>query len=315
MTDEISIQLIVTAEPGAPRVSLNIPKSITAAKLREIASESTKIPLAAIKLIFRGRLIASDDSKLAVDEYKLEEGSALHCMGKPVLSDDSSAPSDSAATASSVLVPSSLVGSTVSISAASASAAASASSSLSSDPLLLALQNMRATNSPADYQTAVQVLDKLLANIIAHPLENKYRRVKKENPAFQRRLGGVPGGEAVLLAAGFVSGKDDKDEAADVYMMQASEDAWTRLLAVKEKVARAVREIDAARATNLPTAATGVGALNPFSMPSMVGGGGMPADLMGMGSGGMPPEMNRLISGMMSDPTAMQNMLRVSKHA
>jgi hypothetical protein len=302
--DTITIHLTITGEQGAPRVPLVIPKSISATQVRQRASETTRIPLNTIKLIFRGRLISDDDSKLAVDEYKLEEGSVLHCMGKPV--PNGSAGTDAAAATSTTPVVLPPNASTVSIPASAATSASTASSSISSDPLTAALQAMRAANSPADYQTAVQVLDKLLHNIMAHPLEEKYRRVKKQNPAFQRRLGGIAGGEAVLLAAGFVNEKDESN--ADVFMMQASAEAWPRLQATKAKVEQALRQVNAARAPSLPVGPP----MGQMGIPPMMGGaGGMPAGFPSMGQGNMPFDQQAM-ARMMSDPVAVQNILQVS---
>lgn len=53
-------------------------------------------------------------------------------------------------------------------------------------------------------------------------MEEKYRKVKKNNAAFQRRLGGLSGGDAAMKAAGFVVENDATDSGEEVYMMHAS---------------------------------------------------------------------------------------------
>ena len=96
----ITIQLTVPAAQGAPRVPLEIDETITARDLRQEASKATKIPQSSIKLIFRGRLITESD-QAAVTEYKLEEGSVLHCMGKPAANGEASSNAAAASTAAS----------------------------------------------------------------------------------------------------------------------------------------------------------------------------------------------------------------------
>ncbi|EJK56320.1 hypothetical protein THAOC_23825, partial [Thalassiosira oceanica] len=62
-------------------------------------------------------------------------------------------------------------------------------------------------------------------------MEEKYRSVKRSNAAFQRRLGGVPGGHEFMLAAGFALTTKDGEE---YYVLEASESKWTGLVAAKE---------------------------------------------------------------------------------
>lgn len=282
----ITVQLTLTGEQGAPKVPLTISKSITAADLRKSVSEATKIPSASLRLIFRGRMIGDDATKQVVSDFKLEEGSVIHCMGKPV---KDGAPPSSAPTSSAAAVPSAATmpaGSRVTIQPSSAASAASTPNSIEA-----ALQSLRSLNTPADYQTAVSTLDKVLSNIIDNPLEEKYRRVKKHNPAFQRRLGGIRGGDAAMIAAGFVSQMDGSDE---VYMIQASAEAWPKLLATKATVEAAVR--DAKSASGQPRVPS-----QPGTVPLFPNAGAF---------GGAPPDMQGAMANLLSDPNALQAMMR-----
>lgn len=300
MADNLTIHLTVTGSDGAPRVPLIISKTISASELRKEASETTKIPLSSLKLIFRGRLIADNASKEAVTEYKLEEGSVVHCMGKPASS--SSAPAAPAATAASAPAPVP-VAQQPTFNFMPPAAAATATAAVPADPLKAALQQLRSSSSPADYLTCVTTLEKILSNIVNNPMEEKYRKVKKQNAAFQRRLGGRPGGEAAMKAAGFITQQDNDEE---VYMMQASADAWPRLMATKATVSAAVQEATtaASQATAPPMMGGGMGGL-----PGM---GGMPA-MPGMGNPGMgmgSPDMQQA-ADFMADPAQLQAMLQV----
>jgi hypothetical protein len=140
-------------------------------------------------------------------------------------------------------------------------------------------------------------------------MEEKYRSVKKQNAAFQRRLGGLPGGDAAMLAAGFVVEGQGADES---YVLHASAEAWPKLVATKARVVAAVREAKSSTVGSVPPPAGGFGNMTGMGagMPGM-GAGGMP----GMGAGGMPgmgsPEMQNAMANMMSDPNALQSMLQV----
>ena len=138
-------------------------------------------------------------------------------------------------------------------------------------------------------------------------MEEKYRSVKRSNAAFHRRLGGVPGGHELMLAAGFDVVNRDGEE---YYALEASESRWTGLVAAREKVASVLAE---ANRTSGAPAAAGVGATGP--VPGAFGGGGlgaagsafsgMPGGMPGMPSmpGGMPsPDQMAQVQRMMQDP-------------
>jgi hypothetical protein len=283
----------VTGTDGAPRVPLSISKTITASNLRKEASETTKIPVAALKLIFRGRLIGDDDSKQAVPEFKLEEGSVVHCMGKP-------AGSQSPAPAASTPAARASLPAQPNLNFIPPTTASHGIPTPPADPLKAALQTLRSSCSPEDYLTSVTTLDKVLSNITSNPLEEKYRKVKKQNAAFQRRLGGRNGGDAAMKAAGFLTNQEDGEE---IYFIEASAEAWPKLMATKATVEAAVRDATAASTTAPPQASAPVGA---GVMPA----GGMPG-FGGMGGPMGSPDMERAVSDLMSNPTQMQAMLQV----
>jgi PUB domain/Ubiquitin family len=293
----ITIQLTVTAAPGAPRVPLGIDPAITPTQLRQEAAKATKIPIASIKLIVRGRLVADNDTLSAVTEYKLEEGTVLHCMGRPEDTGSVATGTAVASTTASFTLPS------VSVQAPATTATATGrtippSVAAESDPLQSALTVLETANSPAVYQAALSTLEKILSNIIEHPLEEKYRALKVQNPAFQRRLGGLPGGNAAILACGFTVEKVDGE---DKYCMEATADKWPALLATKAKVAQAVMRANANNAPppiNNSLVATGLGSLPPL--------GGMMGD--------MPGDSQQLLQAaaqLSSNPQLLQSMLQV----
>jgi len=302
----ITIQLTVPAAQGAPRVPLEISETITARDLRQEASKVTKIPHSSIKLIFRGRLITESD-QAAVTEYKLEEGSVLHCMGKPA--ENGGASSNAAAASTAVSATNSNLP-TVSVPSSSGGTASLPFHTSSSDPLRAALQTLRTSNPPDTYQTAITTLNKILNNITQHPLEEKYRALKVHNPAFQRRLGGLPGGDAAIKACGFTV--QTGDDGVEKYVMEASAEAWPAL----QQTARTVQAAAALANNNNSTNNNNAG----LGAPLGAAGGGMPNFMppMGMGGGGGfgappadSPAMQQAAAALMSNPQQLQAMLRV----
>mmetsp|Transcript_46180 Transcript_46180/g.139999 ORF Transcript_46180/g.139999 Transcript_46180/m.139999 type:complete len:461 (-) Transcript_46180:44-1426(-) len=292
----LTVHLALTSAPSSPRIPLKISKDIPAGLLRSSASEATKIPLSIIKLIFRGRLIADSDRD-AVVEFKLEDGCVVHCMGKPA--NEASEGTTSTVTANTTS-PSS-AGSSVSIPPGTAAAAAppSASFAADSDPLKTALTKMKSECSPpSTYLAGIQTLDKILSNIESHPMEEKYRRVKRGNAAFQRRLGGIPGGHDAMLAAGFsVEHEGEGDSRVEMYKIVPSADAWPKLVEARAKVGVALIE---AQGPNSAVPGLGQPAAGGV-LPVMPGMEGMPP---------MMPGMEEAASAMLSDPNSLQRMLQ-----
>lgn len=151
-------------------------------------------------------------------------------MGKPVQQSAASTASTTTAPAAAAAAPVAALPSVNLIPpAAAAAATASPTAAVSGDPVVAALRTLRASNPPQSYKTGVETLEKLLAKIVENPMEAKFRRVKKENPAFTRRLGGINGGENAMKAVGFVVETDENGQP--VYQMHASAEAWPKLLA------------------------------------------------------------------------------------
>jgi hypothetical protein len=160
MASSLTLYCAITAENGS-RVPITVSSaSITPTQLRLQASEATKIPLAQLRLIFRGRMIKDDTSLDAVKEYKLEDECVLHCMGKPNKDGDpaSSDPQPAAAAASAPTIsaaapPASTINTTTTTTTTTASAAAPPQ-----DPLQEALEQLRTNaRSPDVYTTAISV--------------------------------------------------------------------------------------------------------------------------------------------------------------
>lgn len=55
---------------------------------------------------------------------------------------------------------------------------------------------------------ALETVQTILGNAARAPAEDKYRRVRLGNAAFQRKVGSVPGGLELLRLAGFAEGEE-----------------------------------------------------------------------------------------------------------
>mmetsp|Transcript_22441 Transcript_22441/g.55534 ORF Transcript_22441/g.55534 Transcript_22441/m.55534 type:complete len:427 (+) Transcript_22441:202-1482(+) len=299
----LTVHCSITAENGK-RVPVTLEGKVTPTQLRTLVATATKIPLSQLRLIFRGKMIKDDSEQDVAQEYKLEQDCVLHCMGKP--GNDASV---EATPAAAVSAPS------VSVAAADSQNAASPATAPAADPLQAALNLIR-TNAASSqvYTTAVTTLNKVLDNIISNPMEEKYRKVKVHNAAFGKRLGNLVGGRQAMLAVGFTQTTDES--GTQIYLLQASPEAWPALQQAKADVEAAV--VDAKRVSD---AAASSNNANPFGMPA--GGAGMGAGggfggmggLPGAGAGGMPGGMNNPMAqaaarNLMSNPQAMQQMLQ-----
>jgi hypothetical protein len=319
----MQVYCTITSANGV-KVPTTLPENITPTALRKQVSEATKIPLDQLRLIFRGKMIKDDDTKNAIEEFKLEPDCVLHCMGKPVSDEGSTAAAASSSssttaaatsvlssaaaaagtTASRPVVPplSAAAATTASVPSANAAARSPAVVSTLADPVPSAIQKLRLNNPPSVFQTALVTLEKILSNIVSNPMEEKYRKVKRNNAAFSKRLGGLVGGHDVMLAVGFLVGFED---GAEVYQLHASPEQWPKLCKAKDQVEAAVKQSrqHQQQQTTIPSG-TGSGVFpGMMAPPTGAGwGGGMPP---------MDPNMQNTMTQMMSDPQALRAAMQV----
>lgn len=297
MASSLTVYCAITAENGK-RVQINVQQdNTTPTQLRSLVSQETKIPLGQLRLIFRGRMIKDDSSVDVVKEYKLEKDCVLHCMGKPEAASVSASTSASiSTTAPAMAVP------TPSFAMSQPSSSPTPTPPTPpQDPLQTALDTLRSSNSSDQYLTAVTTLDKILTNIIQNPMEEKYRKVKVHNAAFQKRLGGLSGGRQAILGAGFIQTTDES--GTQIFQMQASADAWPKLQAAKAKVEQAVQQAKRQQEQ----------AMAPPVLPSTPTTNLMNNSFGGMGMGGMPPPSSAqaaMAADLLSNPQALQNMMQ-----
>jgi hypothetical protein len=154
-------------------------------------------------------------------------------------------------------------------------------------------------------------LDKILDNIIDNPMEEKYRKVKVHNAAFGKRLGNLVGGRQAVLGVGFQQTTDES--GTQIYLMEASADAWPALQRAKETLEQAVaqaRRASAAAPPPHPFASSGGMPNNNSFRPNAAGGAGAGA---GMQPGMQPnPMAASMAEDILSNPEAFQSMMQVS---
>lgn len=87
-------------------------------------------------------------------------------------------------------------------------------------PLDMALRQLTATDLPPErVLAALQLLRKMLSNIISQPMNEKFRKISRSSNALTTKVLSLPGGEACLLSLGFVPIQDD-------YVMYPRPETW-----------------------------------------------------------------------------------------
>jgi len=265
-----------------------------------------------MKLIFRGRIIANKE--VPITDFQLEEGCVIHCMGKPVVLMGQqqetnsmsptnpvvpSIPTRMATVQPSIPVPNEARSSTTTTTTTAEAVATTSSSEIS---LSAAILKMKTNHSADECITALATLSKILTNVIEKPMEEKYRRMKTANAAFQKRLGRMEGAQDAMFAVGFIVEGEE-------YVLKPSAEAWPKVLQSKEMVDEAIHEHQ--RAQN-QAAQTQQQQQQQQQVPASNFGSGM--GIPGFGSGmGMPsnidPSMMAGMAGMFNNPETLQTLL------
>eukprot|EP00903_Cladosiphon_okamuranus_P007173 g6965.t1 len=300
-----------SSDKGAGEVAISLDSTVGALK----DAIRSKFEMEPKRIIFQGRILNKDDQTL--EQCKLKDGLTV-----VVQAAQPGGPSPATPSATAPLTPSTATQSPATAAAAGGDMAAAAQAMQGLGlgggvgPMSQAVATVRA--QPAGQaRECLTTLTKVIDNIIAHPAEEKYRKIKRANAGFSRKVGGVPGGEACMRALGFAEHGDTKES----WLLAPSAEAWNVLNAGRVQIQTALASLPASGAPAAASAgagtagfAGGLGVLPPpGAFPQAgVGGGGMG----GMG-GGMPDlaTMARMaqnpavMQGMMNDP-GVQAMMR-----
>jgi PUB domain/Ubiquitin family len=106
----------------------------------------------------------------------------------------------------------------------------------------------------------LQIVD----NIIQHPLEEKYRSIKRSNKSFAARVGSVPGSDACMTALGFTLSQDREN-----WVLVPSATAWPTLQAGRANIQSAIAAATASSATAGAASASAFGSRMPQSPADM----------------------------------------------
>lgn len=87
---------------------------------------------------------------------------------------------------------------------------------IDSEPGMIAASMIHTLNAHEKVQPCIDVLNKYFENIIKHPDEEKYRKIKQSNKVFKERVAPLKGvKELVMLGAGFVDVKLPNEEGKE----------------------------------------------------------------------------------------------------
>ncbi|CAI5712994.1 unnamed protein product [Peronospora effusa] len=215
MSDNLTIK-IVSSSSESLQVQVDLP-SATVLSLKQVIAQQDihRFPVSSQRLIFQGQIL--QDTKL-LTEYHVSRDCALHLTLLPVKN-------------------------------------APVSNQTSCTQLQTILEQMRDHESLEMYTTAVQTLQKICCNIVDHPTEDKYRKLRIENVMLKNKLFDRSGGYESVKLLGFQEGV----ETGHVVLVPTP-DKWENLVECKKVVDSMVTVLGGAA----PLAASSFGA-----MPSM----------------------------------------------
>ena len=103
---------------------------------------------------------------------------------------------------------------------------------------------LRASTTSDDCTTALTALHTLFSQIVAHPEETKFRRVRRDHPKFKVDIGRHPGGKELLIASGFRLGKIDEVPSyiSTEPNLEKEMDAWANWFNLKKQSLDCIEE-------------------------------------------------------------------------
>jgi hypothetical protein len=261
-------------------------------QLRDAISSKMNCPSETVRIIFMGKVLSVNSAGGAtLQQYGIQDGHT-------VLVARSSAPASSAASAGAGA-------GAAAAAAATRSAPAAAPAGPSSDPVErgIALMLIRAPKEQA--LVALKTLNKVCSNIKDHPMEDKYRRLKIANQAFQNRVTKVPGGLDILRALGFKVVTEGED--AGCYILTPSAELWNVLVSAQEKIVAAIGSLNGGNNNNNNGGSIGGGASGGAAPPVLPGAGGLGALAQQLGN--MDPAAMQAMMGQAMNNPAIAQML------
>ncbi|KAK1935746.1 Ubiquilin-1 [Phytophthora citrophthora] len=259
--DELTVKVVSgTSENLLVRVDL-ASSSVLGLKQVIEQQDARRFPVSAQRLIFQGQIL--QDDKLLKD-YNVAAGCALHLT----------------------LTPSAV--------AAANAAATQVTGPAPPTQLRAFLQQMRDQEPHEQYATAVRTLQKICSNIVGHPNEEKYRKLRVDNAALKAKLFDRIRGQDSVKVVGFQDGV-----MAGHLVLVPTPEKWENLVACKAVMDSVATSLGAAAPA--PT--------TPFGAPSMGGFGGMGGDFASQAQALLqnPAMLQSMASNPMVQQMAQQN--------
>jgi len=100
-------------------------------------------------------------------------------------------------------------------------------------------------NDQTVIENALNIINKIIMNIISNPHSDKYRKISKTNKAFSEKIQNVKGGEEIMLALGFQIVSND-------YILHPTSDAWNNLIASKTKLDKFLMKLQQSSSSSSP---------------------------------------------------------------
>jgi hypothetical protein len=224
---------------GDPDINLPpVSASTTVAGIKSEIEKMTQVPVVAQRLIYKGKIL-QDTETMEFHQVKNGETFVFQVV-KKLLAEAQAVSSSSQAqapTSPQQQQASSSPAAAVQAAVPATGAATTTATNTGPPEMIRAMDFLCSSNSQDNSHLALNTLLKVIDNIITHPQEPKYQKIKKSNAVFQRKLGGVVGGEACILAAGFT------DDGEGSYALTASAEAWDHINACRDCVAVRVQSL------------------------------------------------------------------------
>lgn len=202
---------------------------------------------------------------------------------------------------------------------ASGSASGSASGQDLTRRVLTALTTLKNNCSTTDFIVAVRTLLTFVRNVVDHPGEEKYRKVRTGNNTFQTRLASKTGGVDCMYAFGF----EAKQESGENYLSLSAEAASNpQLPTVRRQLEQALQAVggseSASRQANTNRAAPagdvggmgGLGGMPPMGGMGGMGGMGTPADAALMQEVMADPNFQQLAQELVNDQSLLPLLMQ-----
>ena len=230
MTDTITFK----AKIGEASYELSLARSSSLLDAKILLSSLSSVDINQQKWIYKGRIL--NDNNCSINDANIKESDTIIVMKTAGSSSSSSTPSSSTPTSSSSTTTSSSLPTTP----------------LSSTPLPSSIFNpppinnqqfdnamyilLENNNDKNIIENTVNLINKIIINIINNPHNEKYRKISKSNKTFTDKIYTVTGGIDIMTALNFQPIGDD-------YVMTPSADAWNNLIASKTKLDRFVQKL------------------------------------------------------------------------